>query len=115
VGGDPSSLDNPSLARAFRERDPWAVHVIGLVAEPLARSLAGMHLDWAIERFVLIGGFAFALGEEYRAELARRAQRAGWRIGRRWESMIELGFDDDLSGLIGAARYAVLYHESGAR
>jgi hypothetical protein len=61
-----------------------------------------MHLGLGIERFVLVGGFALALGDTYRQLVARAADARCWDAPGGWDSRVELGVNDDLSGLIGA-------------
>ena len=53
---------------------------------------------------MLTGGFATALGEEYRALLVERARQCTWEVGQDWDAMIELG--QEVDGLTGAAVYA---------
>jgi 2-epi-5-epi-valiolone synthase len=105
VCGDPSGLTNEAIAAAFRAGDPWTMDLIHETSAPLGRALAVIHAALGIERFVIVGGFARALGPQYRCELTRHASSAVWSIGQEWGSMIELGADDDLSGLLGAGRF----------
>jgi C7-cyclitol 7-kinase len=86
--GDLAGLDNRALVDAFRSGDPWASDLIRRVAQPLGQALAAIHMALGIERFVIIGGFALALGEAYRRELVRAAQDSCWRLGQDWETMI---------------------------
>jgi glucokinase len=99
-------LDTYALAQAFREGDAWSRRLVADASEPLGRSLAGIHTALGIERFVVIGGFALALGEPYRRILVEAAQGGCWDLGQDWDQMIALGSDDDRSGLVGAGRYA---------
>jgi hypothetical protein len=57
-----------------------------------------------IETFKIVGGFAGALGEEYRKILAECASEAMWQNGFRWLDAIELATPDDHPGLNGAGR-----------
>jgi 3-dehydroquinate synthetase/predicted NBD/HSP70 family sugar kinase len=107
AGGDPEALTNEVLAAAYRDGDAWTVELIRATSEPLARALAGIHTALGIERFTLVGGFALALGEPYRRELARAAEAAAWHQGGSWDERVELGADDEWSGLIGAGRFAM--------
>jgi C7-cyclitol 7-kinase len=107
VSGDLNHLDNPAIVAAFLDGDPWTSRLIADVAAPLGRMLAALHSAAGIERFVIIGGFALALGEKYRAELVRAAESACWNLGQDWNAMIRLGEPDDLAGLIGAGRCAM--------
>jgi 3-dehydroquinate synthetase/predicted NBD/HSP70 family sugar kinase len=107
--GDPERIDCEMLVSAFRGEDPWATALIRRIAEPLGRTLASIHLSTGVERFVVYGGFALALGEGYRSELARSAERSCWATSRAWDEMVELGFPDDDSGLMGAGRFAARF------
>jgi glucokinase len=68
--------------------------------------LAAIHSALGIERFIIIGGFALALGEGYRKELADVADGCCWCLGEDWDSMVSLGEANDLMGLMGAGHYA---------
>lgn len=103
----PGTLSSEELVAAFRADDPWAVEMVSQPARLLGRTLAAMHLALGIERFVLIGGFALALGEAYRRCIARSAAEATWSNGGDWMAMVELATDDH-SGLIGAGRRAAM-------
>jgi glucokinase len=98
-------LTNADIVTAFRSGDAWTAALIRKVALPLGQMLAAVHLGMGVERFVIIGGFALALGEQYRLELVRSAVNCGWLMGQDWNSMIELGKPDDNAGLLGAGRF----------
>jgi 3-dehydroquinate synthetase/predicted NBD/HSP70 family sugar kinase len=102
---DLNSLTNADIVTAFRSGDAWTAALIRKVALPLGQMLAAVHLGMGVERFVIIGGFALALGEQYRLELVRSAVNCGWLMGQDWNSMIELGKPDDNAGLLGAGRF----------
>jgi glucokinase len=95
-------LTSQELAFAFRHGEVWATSVIERGAAPLGWALAAVHLAIGIERFVLVGGFALALGDGYRKLVASAAQSRTWNGSGDWLARVELGVDDDLSGLIGA-------------
>ena len=99
---DGDHLTSGDLVAAFRRGEPWAVRIVEHCAGPLGRALAAMHLGVGIERFVLFGGFALALGETYRRLVAAAADAHCWNGSGGWEQRVELGIDDDLAGLIGA-------------
>jgi C7-cyclitol 7-kinase len=105
--GDPAGLSNRALVDVFRNADSWAVDLIRRVAQPLGQTLAAIHMALGIERFVIIGGFAMALGEGYRRELVQFAQDSCWQLGQDWETMIVLGQAEDNAGLLGAGRCAL--------
>jgi glucokinase len=97
-------LNNRLLGEGFGRGDPFCVEVVRRMSRPLGSALAALHLAVGVERFVIIGGFALALGPAYLECLARAASAAGWDRGADWTEMLELGIDDDLSGLIGAGK-----------
>lgn len=95
---------NEALVAAFHAGDGFARRVVGLGARALGHAIASIHVLVGTERIVLTGGFATALGEEYRAMLVARARQCAWDIGQDWDRMIELG--QEMDGLAGAAVYA---------
>jgi predicted NBD/HSP70 family sugar kinase len=107
-----STIESAAIARAFHAGDAWTAARIEETAAPLARALAGLHAAIGIERFVLIGGWARALGDRFQAMLVRLAREACWALGQDWASMIEPGHDDDDDGLIGAGLMAQAYISS---
>jgi glucokinase len=102
---DPEQLRTEDLVASFADEDAWTVRLIGDVARPLGRALGAIHLTVGVERFVIVGGFALALGERYRALLVSAARESCLDLGQDWDSMIQLGYHDDDSGLIGAGVY----------
>ena len=95
-------LTSGDLAVSFRRGESWAMRVVAHGAAPLGWALAAMHLGLGIERFVLVGGFALALGESYRAMVAAAAAERCWDGTGVWDHRVELGIADDHAGLIGA-------------
>ena len=102
----PSAITNHSVAEAFRASDPFTREVINGSIKPLAATLANLHLALGLEHFIIIGGFALALGESYRRTLADFAGNYCWETRTSWDKMIQFGVGDDLSGLIGAGKFA---------
>lgn len=109
-GTNVKAMDNPDLVEAFRQGDAWARSLIRRVAGPLGRIIATIHATVGVEKFVIIGGFALALGEDYRRELVLAASESCWDLGQEWDTIIRLGVPDDLSGLIGAGRLATVFN-----
>jgi glucokinase len=103
-GGRPGHLTNEMLIDAFRSGDIWTRNVIVACTRFLGRVLAATHLDLGIERYILIGGFAVALGDEYRKILADAAAASMWQNGFSWFDAIHVAKDDDHPGLNGAGR-----------
>lgn len=94
------------LVEAFHIDDPWTKTIIQKGAAYLGKMIALVHLSTGIERFIIIGGFAKALGEPYRQFLIEQASLSSWNIGQDWKNTIYIGYPDDNDGLIGAAIYA---------
>ncbi len=105
-GATPEQLDNGRVAAAFRSGDPWAVELIDRMARPLGRGLASVHLAVGVERFLLVGGFALALGEAFSEAVAREAAKGAWDLGQDWSRMVSLGHSDDDACLLGAGLFA---------
>jgi predicted NBD/HSP70 family sugar kinase len=105
-GGDPDAVSAELLAACFRDRDPWSTGIVRAGAAHLGWVLALIHGVVGIEDFVIIGGFANALGPGFCAELGRAAARSCWSLGADWSRMVELGRLGDDAGLIGAGKLA---------
>jgi len=82
------------------------VQIIHASLIPLALVLLNLYLALGLDRFIIIGGFALALGEPYRLALVKLVGDYCWESQVRWDEMILLGTDDDQSGLIGGAKLA---------
>jgi C7-cyclitol 7-kinase len=109
VEGNLGRVDNEAIVEAFHQEDPWTLRLIRNMVRPLGQALAAIHVGIGIERFIIVGGFALALGACYRHLLAEAAASCCWDLGGNWDGMIELGHDDDDTGLIGAGRLATVY------
>ena len=105
--GTPAAVDGPAIAVAFGRADPWVRSAIRTGVEHLGHGIAAIHLSTGVERFVLIGGFAFAMGEEYRRLLVGAVEAACWRIGQDWDDLIGFGIPDDDQGMMGAGLFAL--------
>lgn len=107
VGGGSQAIVNEAVAEAYRGADNWASTVVERGAHYLGQAMAAIHLGVGVERFVVFGGFALALGERYRSALVQAATTSCWDLGQSWDEMIELGDQAVEAGLIGAGRFAV--------
>jgi glucokinase len=103
----PSAIDGPAVAHAFAGGDQWVRSAVAIGLAYLGRGIAAIHLAVGTERFILVGGFAFAMGEPYRRMLVGAAEAACWQIGQNWDRMIEFGVPDDDQGMIGAGLAAL--------
>lgn len=100
------NITNLNIAEAYRQRDAFAVKAIEESAFFLAEVLAEIHLNETVADFLIIGGFALALGEQYISTMSRLIEQQCQASGKAWTGTICFGDNDDLSGLIGAGKYA---------
>ena len=107
-------LDEYAIAEAFRAEQAWAIDLIAESAGYLGRVLACVHTATGVERFVIVGGFAVALGDPYREILAAAAAESCWDLGQSWPHMIELVDLHDQAGMLGAGRYLVSEKEAAS-
>ncbi|RKE17323.1 ROK family protein [Streptomyces sp. TLI_171] len=103
---EPELLDNYALVDAVRAGDEFATAAVlgGITA--LAAAITAVFTAIGIRRYVLIGGFALAIGARYAELLTGELERLGC-FGLDAEEirrMVVLGASDDDSGLIGAGR-----------
>jgi glucokinase len=104
LAGEGPQFANEALVAAFHAGDRFARRIVGLATQALGHAIASVHAIVGTEHIVLTGGFATALGEDYRAMLVERARQCTWEVGQDWNAMIELG--QEVDGLTGAAVYA---------
>ncbi|MGW0769148.1 ROK family protein [Streptomyces sp. NPDC002676] len=104
--GRAERIDNRAVAEAVRAGDPFATQVLRGTLAPLAQAITGVFTSIGVCRYILMGGFALAVGEPYRRLLVAELVRLGCfgldpgQIDR----MVSLGVADDDHGLIGAGR-----------
>ncbi|WP_411109118.1 ROK family protein [Streptomyces sp. c-19] len=103
---DPRFLGNPEIARAVRNGDPFTTAVLRSTLVHLAAAVGGVFASIGIRRYVLMGGFALAIGERYRELLVEELVRQGCfgLTAAQVDAMVVLGEDDDDHGLIGVGR-----------
>jgi predicted NBD/HSP70 family sugar kinase len=104
--GDPPRIDGPAVAAAYRAEDPFTVAAVRDAGRYLGQGLAAIHVDTGIERIILVGGFAIALGESYRALVVNACADACWQIGQDWDDIVRLGEPDDHPALLGGGVFA---------
>jgi predicted NBD/HSP70 family sugar kinase len=111
----PDSADwlwSEQLVAAFRRSDKLACAIVEAAAQPLAAALAHIHLGCGLVRFFVTGGFASALGEEYRSMLVRMLRECTWELGQDWDSMVVLSEAQREHGLLGACYLASLVRDA---
>lgn len=114
----PDSADwvwSEHLVAAFHRSDKLATAIVQTAAQPLAAALAHIHLGCGLLSFFVTGGFASALGEEYRRILVRLLRECTWDLGQDWDSMIVLSEAQREHGLLGACYLASLVRDAHPR
>lgn len=90
------------VAAALRAGDEAVMTVVADRARRLGWGLATLHVGVGVETFVLVGGFAPAAGEFFRAEVVRGAAESCWNLGFDWDGAVLVSEPDDAPGLAGA-------------
>jgi predicted NBD/HSP70 family sugar kinase len=103
VGMAPATLTPEALASAYGRLDPWATDVVEPSVRALADVFAAIYLATGVARFVLIGGFAFGLGERFREAVDTAANARCWD-GAGHAISVTLGQSDGACALIGGGR-----------
>ncbi|WP_371483081.1 ROK family protein [Kitasatospora sp. NBC_00315] len=103
---DPGELDNRALALAVRDGDGFATAVLRGGLAHLASAITAVFTSIGVRRYVLMGGFALAVGPRYAQLLTEELERLGCfgLSGEEIRRMVVLGEPDDDHGLIGAGR-----------
>jgi predicted NBD/HSP70 family sugar kinase len=104
--GRAEHIDNRAIAEAVRAGDPFATQVLRDTVTPLAQAISGVFASIGVCRYILMGGFALAVGEPYRRLLVAELLRLGC-FGLdpgQVDGMVSLGVADDDHGLIGVGR-----------
>nr|BFD87706.1 glucose kinase GlcK [Streptomyces sp. Xyl84] len=105
-GGRAEDIDNRATARAVREGDAFATEVLRGTLTHLAQAISAVFTSIGVCRYILMGGFALAVGEPYRRLLVGELTRLGCfgLDAGQVDAMVSLGVADDDHGLIGAGR-----------
>ncbi len=105
MGMTPATLTPEALALAYGRLDPWATSVVERGLDALAGVFAAIHLATGVDRFVLVGGFAFGLGPRFRGALSAATNARCWD-GAGNAVSVALGQPDGSCALIGGGRAA---------
>jgi predicted NBD/HSP70 family sugar kinase len=105
---DPTLTNEADLIPALRAGEPLALALLHASVRPLAGTLAALIVGAGLERIVVIGGFARALGTLYRdvltAELAGSFDAGPIELDL--EGLVTVCGPDEEPSLLGAARFA---------
>jgi predicted NBD/HSP70 family sugar kinase len=106
VAHEPVTLEeSEAFVAAFRAGDSRASGIVEAGAQPLATTLGALHLGLGLMHFIIVGGFAKALGDGYRELLVRLCRELTWDVGQEWDRMIVLGASGCDEGLSGALHF----------
>jgi glucokinase len=104
--GVPDAIDNTSLVAAIRAGDGFATGLLLRALASLAMALTAVYCAIGVRRFIVIGGFALAVGERFVELLADALVEQGC-FGLRPDevrAMARLGAPDDDHSLVGVGR-----------
>lgn len=109
---DPERLENPTLVAAVRAGDAFATAVLRGSLIHLASAVTSVFTSIGVRRYIVMGGFALALGPRYIQLLTEELERQGCFGLEPAEirGMVEFGAPDDDHGLIGAGRLLAARH-----
>jgi glucokinase len=112
-GIEPNGITNELLALAFRDGDGWTQRIVSEAMRPLGRMLAVVQSVIGVDEFVIVGGFADALGASLCGVLSTAAEGTGWRLGTDWTSAVGLGELGSQAGLLGAGVFGTAMLRGG--
>ncbi|MFE7275812.1 ROK family protein [Streptomyces sp. NPDC057623] len=104
--GRADAVDNPAIAAAVRESDAFTTRVLRGTLTHLAQAVGAVFTSIGVCRYILVGGFALAVGERYRELLVDELVRLGCfgLDADAVDALVSLGRPDDDHGLIGVGR-----------
>lgn len=104
--GEPARIDNRMLVAAVAADDPFATGVLSAALRHLASAVTAVYTAIGVRRYLIIGGFALAVGEPFARLLTEQLIDLGCfgldddQIRR----MVSVGRADDDHGLLGIGR-----------
>ncbi len=111
--GNPSMICNEHLIKAIKNKDAFALEILEKTSWYLANVMQQIHLMIGVDRFIIVGGFAWALGGIYRGVLVKHLKRIGvWGLEpKKLARFIQIGANDDMMNLRGMGEY--VFWQSG--
>ncbi|MFJ4694330.1 ROK family protein [Streptomyces sp. NPDC088766] len=105
-GGRAVRIDNPAVAAAVRQGDAFTTDVLRGTLTRLAQAIGAVFTSIGVCRYIVMGGFALAVGERYRELLVGELVRLGCfgLDAAAVDALVSLGRPDDDHGLIGVGR-----------
>jgi C7-cyclitol 7-kinase len=101
IATDPAALTSEQLVAAALSQDEFACDIVSEAMLPLARASAAIHLATGCERFVLVGGFAEALGPLLPELMAAHSRNHSWGNGFDWCGAYSVLQDEIQLSLLG--------------
>lgn len=95
------------LVEAIKGKDAFALYLLREAIKPIAASISSLYGFIGVDRYVIVGGFAAAIGEKY-IEILKEEVKNMRMFGASEQDvdrMVIGGHRDDNSGLIGMGRY----------
>lgn len=107
-GGKANRLTPEIFVSAVKQGDPFAAKVLRKSVGPIAHSIASLYAMTGIERNIIIGGFANALGRHYKEALIAAMQGLSF-YGRKGSlaGMVRISESGDSDCLTGVAIYSL--------
>jgi glucokinase len=95
------------IVRAVNGHDEFAVFVLEESINPIASAISQLYSFIGVDRYIIIGGFAAAMGSHYTNALTAELKRRGLfgLNDAEIEEMVVSGENDDNNGLVGMGRY----------
>jgi glucokinase len=93
------------LPRAAARKDPFACRILDIAAEKLAAAFQAATGTLGVDRYVLVGGLALALGDELGRRVTQRLREKGvfgW-TDRELGKLVRVGVPSDDAALLGAS------------
>ena len=104
TNSEPGRITNELIAQHYRGGDPWTSETVRAGIEPLGWILAVIRSAIGVDDFLIVGGFADALGPRVCSDLATAASAASWDVEANWTELIAPGSLGSRAGLLGGGR-----------